>query len=279
MTIPLLLATAVLIAAALSLIMAGAWLVQQRTGNSGWVDTIWTFGLGACGVALALAPISRLTAPEPRQVLVALLAAVWSLRLGMHIALRTRGIIDDPRYAQLIRRWGDDAAVQMFWLLQKQAVVSIPLALAIMLAAQNPLPHLRFVDALGAAILILAVACEGLADLQLRHFRSNEVNARNVCDRGLWRWSRHPNYFFEWLGWLAYPLIAIDPTGSYPYGFIAVVGPVCMYWLLVHVSGIPPIEEHLLKSRGAAYQAYQSRTNAFFPGRPGPGSKTPMRLS
>jgi len=277
MTLPLLLATAVLIAAALSLIMAGAWLVQQRTGNSGWVDTIWTFGLGACGIALALAPISRLAAPAPRQVVVAMLAALWSLRLGMHIALRTRRIIDDPRYAQLIRQWGDDAAVQMFWLLQKQAVVTLPLALTIMLAAQNSLPRLRLADALGAAILILSVAGESLADLQLRHFRSNEANAGKVCDRGLWRWSRHPNYFFEWLGWLAYPLIAIDPTGSYPYGLIAAIGPICMYWLLVHVSGIPPLEAHLLKSCGG-YQAYQSRTNAFFPGWPGPRSKTPMSL-
>ena len=81
-------------------------------------------------------------------------------------------------------------------------------------------------------------------------------------------WSRHPNYFFEWFGWLAYPLLAIDLTGSIRGASLASLAPACMYWLLVYVSGIPPLEEHMLRTRGDKFRAYQQRTNAFFPRRP-----------
>jgi steroid 5-alpha reductase family enzyme len=99
----------------------------------------------------------------------------------------------------------------------------------------------------------------------LRQFASNPANRNAVCDVGLWRWSRHPNYFFEWLSWLGYPLIAIDVSGHNPYGWLALLAPACMYWVLVHVSGIPPLEEHMLGSRGEAFRAYQKRTRPFFP--------------
>jgi steroid 5-alpha reductase family enzyme len=102
----------------------------------------------------------------------------------------------------------------------------------------------------------------------LRRFRSDSANRDRVCDAGLWRWSRHPNYFFEWFGWLAYPLIAVDFGGDYPWGWLALAGPACMYWLLVHVSGIPPLEAHMVRTRGDAFRAYRARTNAFFPSPP-----------
>jgi steroid 5-alpha reductase family enzyme len=153
----------------------------------------------------------------------------------------------------------------MFWLLQKQAIVSIPLAASIFLAAHNPAAELRLQDWLGVIVLLLAIAGEAVADHQLRRFRSDPGNRRKVCDVGLWRWSRHPNYFFEWAGWISYPLIAIDLAGEYTLGWLAVAGPVCMYWLLRHVSGVPPLEEHMLRSRGDVYRSYQARTNVFFP--------------
>lgn len=258
-------ATAMLVQAiALSIIMAAAWSIQQRTGNSGWVDTVWTFGLGVVGGLAALAPLNS-DDVWIRQVGVAGLLGIWALRLGLHIASRTVGISDDPRYAELIRGWGSDARRQMFLLLQKQAIVTIPLAMCVLLAAHNPSPVLRVQDMLGLVILIVAIAGEALADRQLRVFRAQAGNEGRVCDVGLWHWSRHPNYFFEWLGWLAYPVIAIDLTGAYPLGWLAVIGPMCMYWLLAHVSGVPPLEAHMLKSRGEAYRAYQMRTSPFFP--------------
>lgn len=256
-----------IISAALSLIMAGGWLIWRMSRNSGWVDTIWTFGVGAVGCVSALLPLSD-DVSSMRSHIVAAMATIWSLRLGLHIAQRTTGITDDPRYAKLIHDWGMDAPRQMFWLLQKQAVVSIPLGVAIWLAAHNPAPFGRVLDVIGILIFAIAVGGEAIADQQLRRFRSDPNNHGRVCDVGLWGWSRHPNYFFEWLGWLAYPVLALNMTGNYPWEVVAFAAPACMYWLLVHISGIPPLEEHMLERRGDAFRAYQMRTNAFFPGPP-----------
>jgi steroid 5-alpha reductase family enzyme len=246
----------------LSILMALAWVVQQRTGNSGWVDTIWTFSVGLVGAASALWPIGG-TAPSLRQWLVAALVAAWSLRLGLHIAVRTAGIADDPRYADFARKWGVNSARRMFVFLQNQAFGSIPLVFAIFVAARFPEPAPRAQDYLGVLILFMGIAGEALADAQLKAFRTDPVNKGRVCDVGLWRWSRHPNYFFEWFCWLAYPVIALSP--DYPWGFATLLAPAFMYWILVHVTGIPPLEEQMLRSRGERYREYQSRTSAFFP--------------
>ena len=253
------------IALSLSILMAGAWMVQQRTGNSGWVDTIWTFSVGLVGAASALWPL--VGAPNARQWLVAAFVAAWSLRLGVHIAVRTAGITDDPRYAEFAKEWGIGAPRRMFLFLQNQALGSIPLVFAIFVAAHFPSDALRLQDYLGALILFLGLVGEAFADAQLKRFRERPGNRGQVCDVGLWRWSRHPNYFFEWLGWLAYPVIAISPDYplSYPWGFAALLAPAFMYWILVYVTGIPPLEAQMLRSRGERYRDYQSRTSIFFP--------------
>jgi len=248
----------------LVLAMTVAWRVALSTGKSGWVDAIWSFAVGFAGVAAALAPFHH-GAPAGRQWVVAALVAVWSLRLGLHIVERTRKGDDDPRYAELRRQWGGDFEKRLFWFLQIQAACAFVLAVTAMAAAHNPAPSLRLADWAGIAILVVAIAGEALADRQLRDFARKPANKGEVCDIGLWSWSRHPNYFFEWLGWIAYPVIAIDIGGAYPWGWIAFAGPVLMYLLLVHVSGIPPLEEHMLRSRGEKFRAYQARVNAFWP--------------
>ena len=260
-------ATAIVaLAVCLSATMAGAWLVALRTGRCGWIDAIWSFATGVFGAAVALVPFADAEMTF-RQVLVALLALFWSLRLGIHIATRTARGGDDPRYSQLREEWGDAFNTRLFWFLQIQALAALVLALSIMLAAHNPTPGLRTLDWLGVAILIVAVIGETIADRQLAAFRANPANRDKVCDAGLWGMSRHPNYFFEWLGWLAYAIVAVDLTGAYPQGWLAFAGPLLMYWLLVHASGIPPLEAHMLRSRGKAFWEYQDRVNAFWPGR------------
>jgi steroid 5-alpha reductase family enzyme len=263
------------IAVALSALMAIAWMVQQRTGNSGWVDTIWTFSLGLVGAGSALWPIAG-AAPGARQWLVAALVAIWSLRLGLHIAARSAGISDDPRYAAFAREWGVDSPRKMFMFLQNQALGSIPLGFAVFVAARFPDPALRLQDYFGALILLVGISGEALADAQLKNFRADPANKGRVCDVGLWRWSRHPNYFFEWFGWLAYPVIALsipDPL-LYPWGWASLLAPVFMYWILVHITGIPPLEQQMLRSRGDRYRDYQSRTSMFFPRPPQNGVAT-----
>jgi steroid 5-alpha reductase family enzyme len=196
---------------------------------------------------------------------VAAFVAAWGVRLGIHIAKRTRVAGDDPRYRALIEQWGRDAVRRMFWFLQAQAAVGLVLVLSLCLAAHNPDPNLRIQDVLGVVILGVAIGGEAIADRQLAAFKANSANRNKVCDVGLWRWSRHPNYFFEWFAWIAYPLMAIDFAGHNSFGWLAVAAPLCMYWVLVHVSGIPPLEEHMLRSRGDLFRAYQERTSAFFP--------------
>jgi steroid 5-alpha reductase family enzyme len=254
--------SAAVVAVALVLIMASAWYVQRGSGKTGWIDVIWSLGVGLVAFIAAIWPLGYAW-PHWRQIVVAVLVASWCLRLGLHIAERNRAAADDPRYRNLIIQWGGDAPQRMFWFLQSQAAVGIILALSIMLAAQNLNPQFRLQDGIGLAVLVVAIAGESIADSQLRAFKAANRNA--ICDIGLWGWSRHPNYFFEWLSWVAYPVIAIDFSGYNPYAWLALAAPACMYWVLVHVSGIPPLENHMLRSRGEAFRAYQKRTQAFFP--------------
>lgn len=246
----------------LSLAMTVGWLVWRGTRNSGWIDTTWTLGVGLTAIAGALVGGGF----TERSALVALLVCLWAGRLALHIGVRTNGSTDDPRYARLITEWEPDAERQMFWFAQKQAWVSIPLTLSILIAAWNPVKGLHLQDLLGAVVLIFACAGEALADWQLARFRSNPANKGRVCDQGLWQFSRHPNYFFEWVSWLTYPIIAVDLSGGYPWGWLAILGSVVMYWLLVHVSGIPLLEQHMLTRSGDEFRKYQAGTNAFFPG-------------
>jgi protein-S-isoprenylcysteine O-methyltransferase Ste14 len=169
--------------------------------------------------------------------------------------------------AKLQQEWGQRwkrPPVGVF--LQIQAAAALLLAATIFLAARNPAPGLRWSDVAGIAVLLAAVIGEGLADAQLARFRGDPANGGKVCDVGLWGLSRHPNYFFQWLGWTGYAVIAIGPAGTWAWGWAALAGPAFMYWLLVHVSGIPPLEAHMLRSRGVAFAAYAKRVNAFWPG-------------
>jgi len=237
--------------------MALAWRVAITSGRSGWADTFWSLTVGIAGVAAALWPIGELTW---RAGLVALLVAFWSGRLGLHIARRTLRGGDDPRYAELKRGWGDNYKPQLLLFLEIQAGVALVLAIAVMAAANNPAP-LGLFDALGVLIAIVAIVGETSSDAQLSRFARNPSNSGKVCDTGLWAWSRHPNYFFEFLYW-----VALVPIGlGYGWGWATLAAPIMMFVLLRYVSGVPPLEQHMLRSRGAAFAAYQQRVPAFFP--------------
>ncbi len=248
-------------AIALALAMTGAWALQRATRNAGWVDAVWSAATGLVGAACALAPLAG--PPGARQLIVAALAALWSVRLAWHIAQRTAGgAPEDARYAEFRRDWGAAFEARLFWFLMIQAAAAWVLVLSITLAAHRPGP-LGAADALGVAVLAFSVAGEAIADAQLRAFR--RAGSGGICDRGLWGWSRHPNYFFEFLAWCAYPIFAIDPAGRYLAGLASLAGPALMFWLLRYVSGVPPLEKSMLARRGDAFRAYQQRVSAFVP--------------
>ena len=246
------------IAVALSLAMAGAWAVAQRSGLSGRADAIWTFATGAaCLAALAVGTVHGARAAIP-----AVYLTIWAGRLGSYL-WRRAAHGDDPRYAEMKRDWGAKASARLFQFLQIQALASWPLAISAYVAAGAPrqAPDVR--DALAALVFIAALTGEGIADRQMAAFKADPANKGGLCERGLWSWSRHPNYFFEWLGWLGFPLLAIE--GDYGWGWLAWLAPVWMYILLVHVSGVPPLEKTMRASRGARWDAYAARVSAFWP--------------
>lgn len=248
----------------LALVMAGAWLAQNRTHNSGWVDAFWTFGTGIAGAVGALVPIGP--APLARRALLAVLILIWAGRLGSYIVARTRSSDhEDARYARFREEWGDKFEFRMFWLLMVQAAAAWLLAICVMLAANNPLPigaAWGFLLA-GLAVFVISLVGEGIADRQMHAFRADRANKGKVCDRGLWGWSRHPNYFFEFLIWLTYPLIGLG--GFWWLALLALAAPAFMYVLLAKISGVPPLEREMLASRGDAYRAYQARVSPMIP--------------
>lgn len=255
---PLLLVSAVTLCA----IMVAAWQTQRATSHHGWADVFWSFGVGAVGIATILLS-NAMDLPE-RQYLVAALLAAWSLRLGSHILCRTLRSRDDPRYEKLRKEWGEAANIRMFFFLQSQALAGLVLVVCVYVAAARPATELELGDYLGVLTMLIALAGEATADSQLKRFNEDPANYGKVCDTGLWRWSRHPNYFFEWLAWVSYVLIGADFGGDYLIGWLSVAAPVLMYVLLRHVSGVPPLEQHMLATR-PDFRDYQRRTSVFFP--------------
>lgn len=248
----------------MTLVMTAAWVVQRRTGQGGWADAFWSLGLGATGVLVALFPLEG-SPPTSRQHLAALLIGAWGLRLGLHIAARAAAEPEDARYARLRQDWGPRFQSRMFAFLMLQAAAAAFLALSVLVAARKPAAGLSPQDGLAVLVFIVALIGEGWADRQLAAFKSDPAHRGRICDTGLWAWSRHPNYFFEWLGWCAWPLFAIDLGGGWPWGWLALSGPAYMYWLLTRVSGVPLLEAHMRRSRPEAFAVYAERTSAFFP--------------
>lgn len=259
---------AIIMAGAMLLgVMLCAWMTQRLTHNVGWVDVFWTFGTGLAGAGLAIVPIGA-GEIDARQWLLAGLAVVWAVRLGLYVALRVASTPEDRRYVELREDWGTTFQSKLFGFVLLQAPVALLLAVSIMLAARSPGAGLRARDLAGAAILLIAIAGEGLADEQMRRFKADPANHGHICDQGLWSWSRHPNYLFEWFGWLAYPVISWPLGAVYPWGWAAWVAPVLMYLVLDRGTGVPPLEAHMLKSRGQAFADYQARVARFFPAPP-----------
>ena len=245
--------------AALALIMAAGWAAWRATRNSGWIDVTWTFAVGVVGAISAILPLGP-ASDGFNHLIVAAMIAAWALRLGIYIASRTAGITDDPRYAKIIDDWGDQAEHNMFLFLQVQAFFGVFFVLAVALAAANPVPLSSAGPLLGLILFLVGIVGSATADRQIARFKEAKANGqahKRVCDVGLWAYSRHPNYFFEVVIWSAFAVFALDLSGAWNWGLIALLAPLCMYWLLRFVSGIPPLEEHMLARYGDDYRAYQ----------------------
>ena len=251
------------VAMGMSVVMSLAWIVQRAVGNAGWTDVFWTFGSGGALAVAAVWPAG--TESTARQSLVAALAMGWALRLGLMLTLRVARFPEDVRYRGLRDAWGEAFQHKLFGFALKQAPATGLLAVSVYVAAHNGSAHLGWRDAFGAAIMLIAVFGEGIADEQMRRFKARSIHGA-VMAEGLWAWSRHPNYFFEWLSWLAYPAIVFDPRVAATWS--AWLAPALMFVILRYGTGVPMIEASMLASRGDMFRRYQARVGCFFPAPP-----------
>lgn len=246
-------------AAGVGLGLVALWVVQLRTRDAGISDVGWAAGIGLLAVWFALVLD---VGWESRRWLVAALAGAWSFRLaGYLLADRVVKGDEDGRWARLRRRWGRVAPAGFLGVFLVQAALAVLLSLFPLLAMLPEETSLRVRDVAGAVILVVSIVGESLADRRLAGFRGDPTNAGKVCREGMWRYSRHPNYFFEWLHWWAYPVIAIGG----PWGWASLAGPAIMLAFLWKISGIAATERHALESRGEAYRRYIETTSAFVP--------------
>ena len=259
-----LLVTALTALAALCGAFALLYFAARRLDNYGIVDVAWSYAFALAAGYYAWAGSGW----APRRALVAALVIVWSLRLGTHLLRRVAAHhpVEDGRYVQLRRDWAGNFAPKMAGFFQMQAGSVVFLSLPFLLPMFNPALSFLWLEWAGVALWLVAIVGESAADAQLAAFKRDPANRGRVCAVGLWRYSRHPNYFFEWLVWVAYFVLAL----ASPLGPLALVAPVSILYLLLRVTGIPLTEEQAVRSKGAAYRRYQQTTSAFVPWFPRP---------
>jgi len=250
------LTVAVLIGVILAALMFLLWAVHLWTKNAAIVDAGWAAGLAMAAIVAAW----RLEGGV-RGWLLAGMVVIWGARLCAHLlAARVIGHQEEGRYVELRRQWRTHLDAKFLVFFEGQALLNVVLSIPFLIASREggqPGP-LQFVAAL---LWLMALTGEAVADRQLEMFKARAGNRGRVCDEGLWRFSRHPNYFFEWLIWVSYALYASTSPG----GWAAWTAPALILYFLLRVTGIPATEAQALRSRGDAYRRYQARTSAFVP--------------
>ncbi len=239
--------------------MTVLWLIQLRTHNAAVVDVGW-----AGGVALiALLHASYGHGYDPRRLLAVGMGGLWGLRLAMYLFLtRLRGRREEEgRYRHLRETWRPHLQLKFFAFFQVQAALAALFSLPMWLMVRNDIPEMSLLEWTGAALWLVGLFGESVADTQLKRFKGERQNRGQVCQAGLWHYSRHPNYFFEWLVWVGFFLAAL----ASPWGWLAVVCPALMLYFLFKVTGIPATEAQALRSKGDLYREYQRTTSAFVP--------------
>jgi steroid 5-alpha reductase family enzyme len=235
------------------------WLLSLKLNNFSFVDVAWSYGL------TFLAPLYAFAGNgfTQRKIIAVTMAMVWSLRLGTYLFVRIKRHHphEDARYQVLREKWKGSLARSFFFFFQAQAALILLLSVPILLACLNPSPQISFLEWIGFAVWLIGIGGEALSDAQMQRFKSDPASKGKVCEVGLWRYSRHPNYFFESVVWWGFWLFA---CGS-PWGWVAIYAPLMILYFLLRVTGIPLTEECAVKSKGAAYREYQRTTSPFIP--------------
>jgi steroid 5-alpha reductase family enzyme len=240
-------------------LMAAVFMVSLRLRNFSIVDVAWS----ALFTPLVLLYATLGEGYGPRRALIAAMATLWSLRLAGHLYARISSLHpqEEGRYVQLRREWAAQLHIRFFSFFQVQGLLAAFLSVPFLLACLNHRSGLGPFEFVGVALFVVALAGEAAADRQLAAFKADPRSQGRTCRAGLWRYSRHPNYFFEWLVWVSYFVFAW-PT---QWGWITIYCPLLMLFFLFRVTGIPMTEEQALRSRGDDYRDYQRTTSAFLP--------------
>ncbi|MCB1050351.1 MAG: DUF1295 domain-containing protein [Acidobacteria bacterium] len=236
-------------------LMVLVFLYARVKDNASWVDVAWSFGLAALAGLHAFFGDGWQT----RRWALAIIVGAWGVRLGSHLAMRVASHPEEGRYITLRAAFKPHVWRRFFFFYQYQALANVLLALPFFWIASNPATQIELLEWVGLAIWCISFTGESLADRQLKSFKAK--GAGGVCQEGLWAWSRHPNYFFEWLIWVGLACA----SSAVPWGWTGWLSPLVMLFLLLKVTGIPPTEAQCLNSKGEAYKTYQRRTSAFFP--------------
>lgn len=233
------------------------WALHFPLRNAAIVDAGWSLGIPLCAVVYAYHAL----APH-RAWIFAAMAILWGLRLGGYLLFtRVLGCPEEGRYASLRAKWKTNIGWKFLVFFEFQAVLCGLLSVPFWLVALDPSTDLGAHEFSGMALWCAGWIGESLADWQLWRFKSNPANRGRTCRSGLWRYSRHPNYFFELVVWIGYAVFAL----ASPHGYWALFSPVLMYMFLRKVTGIRPTEAQALRTKGADYADYQRTTNAFIP--------------
>ncbi len=240
-------------------LMLAAWLVSLWIKNASIVDIVWSAGFTILSFLYYWIADGWL----PRKMAITLLIMTWSLRLALHLLRRVmkEHPQEDARYIEMRRSFGKQADGKFFVFFQIQALVLALLAVPICLICENERTAFGVMEICGLIIFLLALLGEWIADRQLARFKKDAANKGEVCQVGLWRFSRHPNYFFEWLVWIGLFVIACDSE----LGVWTIYCPLLMLFFLLKVSGVPLAEQQSLNSKGDKYRTYQKTTSVFIP--------------
>jgi len=244
---------------ACSLVMLIVWYWAYRIKNAGVVDIFWAFNFGITAVVCYLLGSGF----DIRKALICSMVIIWSSRLGIYLLIRVGSHLkeEEGRYKQLRKEWQPHPDRKFFGFFQMQAASNIYLAIPFFIICMNTSPELSILEKIGFVIWLIAIIGEATADAQLKKFKNDASNKGKVCQAGLWNYSRHPNYFFEWMIWVGYFTFAL----ASPYGWISILCPLTMLYLIFKLTGIPLTEEQSLRSKGDLYKEYQRTTSVFVP--------------
>jgi steroid 5-alpha reductase family enzyme len=245
-------------AAIVAAMMFALWLIHLLIRNAAIVDAGWAAALGILALYYAVAGPGY----PARKWAIASMAGFWGLRLAAYLLLsRVLGQPEEGRYVQLRKEWKNNLALRFLFFFEFQALLVAVLSLPFLLACLNTRAPLGRVEKFAAGLWLVSMIGEVIADLQLNAFKKNPENRGKTYRAGLWKYSRHPNYFFEWLIWVSYAVFAL----ASPWGWIGLVSPALILYFLLGITGIAATEAQALRTRGNEYRAYQRTTSTFVP--------------